>query len=135
MEIYGARVVIVDDRDRAGGYLESRLKKIDTILQSDQNAIWLNQYANMANKNAHVEQTAREIAGDFNKVDWVFVGTGTTGTLVGVSEGLRRKFPRIKIVAVEPAEVCHFRRRAREKKHPWHWHKHETKACGSGQAG
>ena len=103
MEIYGARVVIVDDRDRAGGYLESRLKKIDTILQSDQNAIWLNQYANMANKNAHVEQTAHEIAREFDKVDWVFVGTGTTGTLVGVSEGLRQKFPRIKIVAVEPA--------------------------------
>ena len=103
MEIYGARVVIVDDRDRAGGYLESRLKKIDTILQSDQNAVWLNQYANMANKNAHAEQTAHEIAREFDKVDWVFVGTGTTGTLVGISEGLRQEFPRIKIVAVEPA--------------------------------
>ena len=103
MEIYGARVIIVDDRDRAGGYLESRLKKIDTILQSDQNAVWLNQYANMANKNAHAEQTAHEIAREFDKVDWVFVGTGTTGTLVGISEGLRQEFPRIKIVAVEPA--------------------------------
>ena len=103
MEIYGARVVIVDDRDRAGGYLESRLKKIDKILQSDQNAVWLNQYANVANKNAHAEQTADEIAREFDKVDWVFVGTGTTGTLVGISEGLRQEFPRIKIVAVEPA--------------------------------
>ena len=103
MELYGAKVVVVEDRDPAGGYLESRLKKIDQILQSDPNAVWLNQYANIANKNVHAEQTANEIAREFDRVDWVFVGTGTTGTLVGISEGLRQKFPRIKVVAVEPA--------------------------------
>ena len=57
----------------------------------------------MANKNVHAEQTANEIAREFDTVDWVFVGTGTTGTLVGISEGLRQEFPRIKVVAVEPA--------------------------------
>src|SRR3984957_168777 len=102
IELYGARVVVVDDRDPAGGYLESRLKKIDQILQSDPNAVWLNQYANIANKNVHAEQTANEIAHEFDKVDWVFVGTGTTGTLAGISERLRAEFPRIKVVAVEP---------------------------------
>ena len=103
MEVYGAQVIVVEDRDPAGGYLGSRLKKIDQILQSDPNAIWLNQYANIANKNVHAEQTANEIAREFDKVDWVFVGTGTTGTLAGISERLRQEFPRIKIVAVEPA--------------------------------
>jgi N-(2-amino-2-carboxyethyl)-L-glutamate synthase len=103
MELYGAEVVIVKERDRGGGYLESRLKKIDQVLQSAPDAVWLNQYANIANKNAHAEQTAVEIAREFDKVDWVFVGTGTTGTLTGISEGLRQKFPRIKVVAVEPA--------------------------------
>src|SRR6516225_8723185 len=103
IELYGAKVVVVEDRDPAGGYLESRLKKIDQILQSDPNAVWLNQYANIANKNVHAEQTANEIAREFDKVDWVFVGTGTTGTLVGISEGLRQEFPRIKVAAVEPA--------------------------------
>ena len=65
---------------------EARLKNIDQILRSDPNAVWLNQYANMANKNVHAEQTANEIAREFDKVDWVFVGSGTTGTLGGVSE-------------------------------------------------
>ena len=102
MEVYGAKVIVVEDRDPAGGYLGSRLKKIDQILQSDPNAVWLNQYANIANKNVHAEQTANEIAREFDKVDWVFVGTGTTGTLAGISERLRQKFPRIKVVAVEP---------------------------------
>jgi N-(2-amino-2-carboxyethyl)-L-glutamate synthase len=102
MELHGAKVIVVKDRDSAGGYLGSRLKKIDEILQSNPNAVWLNQYANIANKNVHAEQTANEIAREFDKVDWIFVGTGTTGTLAGISERLRQVFPRIKVVAVEP---------------------------------
>ena len=102
IELYGAKVILVENRDHAGGYLGSRLKKIDQILRSNPNAVWLNQYANIANKNVHAEQTAGEIAREFDKVDWVFVGTGTTGTLCGVSERLRQEFPGIKVVAVEP---------------------------------
>jgi 2,3-diaminopropionate biosynthesis protein SbnA len=102
MELYGAEVIVVSDRDSAGGFLGTRLKVIDNILCSDPNAVWLNQYANVANKNVHAEQTGNEIAAEFDKVDWLFVGTGTTGTLCGVSERLRQEFPSIKIVAVEP---------------------------------
>jgi cysteine synthase A len=103
IELYGARVIVVEDRDPAGGFLGSRLKKIQEILASDPNAVWLNQYANTANKDVHAAQTGDEIAREFDRVDWVFVGSGTTGTLGGVSERLRREFPNIKIVAVEPA--------------------------------
>ena len=103
MELYGAKVIVVEERDAVGGFLGSRLKRIDQILRSEPNAIWLNQYANIANKNVHAEQTASEIAREFDKVDWVFVGTGTTGTIAGISERLRQEFPGIKVVAVEPA--------------------------------
>jgi N-(2-amino-2-carboxyethyl)-L-glutamate synthase len=102
IELYGARVILVEERDSVGGYLGTRLKTIDQILQSNPNAIWLNQYANPANKNAHAEQTANEILREFEKVDWVFVGSGTTGTLGGVSERLHEEFPWVKVVAVEP---------------------------------
>ena len=102
IELYGGKVIVVEERDPANGFLGTRLKKIDEILQSDPNAVWLNQYANVANKNAHARQTGDEIAREFDRVDWIFVGTGTTGTLAGVSERLRRKFPEIKVVAVEP---------------------------------
>ena len=102
MELYGAKVIVVEDRDPAGGYLGTRLKQIDHILRSDPNAVWLNQYANVANKNVHAEQTSKEIAQEFDRVDWIFVGTGTTGTIGGISERLRLIFPKIKIVAVEP---------------------------------
>lgn len=103
MELYGAKVIVVDVRDPDGGFLQTRFKTIDNILQTVPNAIWVNQYENIANKNVHAEQTANEIAREFEKVDWIFVGAGTTGTLAGVSERLRVAFPHIKIVGVEPA--------------------------------
>jgi len=103
MELYGAKVIVVEGRDGAGGFLGSRFKTINHILQSEPNAVWLNQYANIANKNVHAEQTANEIASEFDQVDWAFVGAGTTGTLAGVSERLRQVFPKVRVVAVEPA--------------------------------
>jgi len=102
MEVYGAEVVVVGEGDAAGGYLEARFKTIDNILASEPNAVWLNQYENVANKTVHAEQTAVEIAREFDRVDWIFVGAGTTGTLCGICEGLRKDFPSVKIVAVEP---------------------------------
>jgi cysteine synthase A len=102
MELYGGTVVVVNDRDADGGFLTNRFRAIDDILQSEPNAVWLNQYDNIANKNIHAAETANEIANEFEKVDWVFVGAGTTGTLAGISERLRQEFPKIKIVAVEP---------------------------------
>ena len=102
IELYGAKLIVVTERDSAGGYLGTRLKRIDQILHSNPNAVWLNQYANIANKNAHAKQTAEEIIAEFPTVDWVFVGSGTTGTLGGVAERLHQKFPGVNVVAVEP---------------------------------
>ena len=102
MELYGATVLVVKNRDPDGGFLRSRFRAIEDILQSEPNAIWLNQHNNIANKNVHAAETAVEIANEFEKVDWIFLGTGTTGTLGGISERLRPEFPNIKIVAVEP---------------------------------
>jgi N-(2-amino-2-carboxyethyl)-L-glutamate synthase len=101
MELYGTRVIAVEDRDPITGYLGTRLKK------PDPKAVWLDQCANIANKNVHAEQTANEIAREFAKVDWAFVGIGTTGTLSGISERLHQEFPRIKIVAVRSVALPH----------------------------
>jgi cysteine synthase A len=102
MELYGAEVIIVNERDPDGGFLAGRFKVINSILDTIPHSIWLNQYDNIANKRVHAEQTASEIAAEFDSVDWVFVGAGTTGTLAGISERLRQHSPQVKIVAVEP---------------------------------
>jgi len=135
MELYGAKVVVVEERDAVGGYLGSRLKKINQILNSNPNALWLNQYANVANKKAHAEQTANEIMREFDRVDWVFVGTGTTGTLAGISERIRQKFSNITIVAVEPVGSITFGGAPAKRNIPGIGTSVRPRPCGSRQAG
>lgn len=102
MKLYGAEVIVIEERDSSGGFLENRFKTIDRLQAEHPNSVWLNQYDNIANKNIHAAQTGNEIANEFDRIDWIFIGAGTTGTLGGVSERLRDLFPTIKVVGVEP---------------------------------
>jgi cysteine synthase B len=60
------------------------------------------QYGNPANPRAHEETTAAEIIADCPEVDVFVGGLGTGGTLVGVSRGLRRHNPNVRVYAAEP---------------------------------
>jgi len=101
MRVYGAEVVIVEQRDANGGYLASRIAYINSRLAAEPNLVWLNQYANPANPAAHEYLTGREILAAFPRPDFLFVGTGTTGTLTGVSRAIRARSPFTRIIAVD----------------------------------
>jgi cysteine synthase B len=60
------------------------------------------QYGNPANPRAHYEGTGAEIAAALDRVDVVVAGLGTGGTLMGVGERLRERFPDIVVAAAEP---------------------------------
>lgn len=97
----GAEVVIVHQLDTNGGYLGTRIKYIQERVAREANTIWLNQYANPANPGAHEMTTAREISEYFSRIDYVFVGAGTTGTLMGCKNFFATHRPETKIVAVD----------------------------------
>jgi N-(2-amino-2-carboxyethyl)-L-glutamate synthase len=101
MRRLGVHVVVVDRRDEQGGYLGQRLKYIEERLREDPELIWTNQYANTANSNAHYELTAAAILREFNRVDFLFVGAGTSGTLMGCVRRFRESSPSTVIVAVD----------------------------------
>src|SRR5258707_15363420 len=62
------------------------------------------QFNNRANPAMHRKTTAQEILKAFkNGVDAFVAGVGTGGTLTGVAEALKKKNPKTRIVAVEPA--------------------------------
>lgn len=64
-----------------------------------------NQFSNPLNIKAHYEGTGVEILHQHTKKIAAFVaGTGTGGTLMGVSRLLKLYHPNMKVVAVEPAE-------------------------------
>ncbi|MGO6785558.1 cysteine synthase A [Rhizobium ruizarguesonis] len=66
-------------------------------------AIWANQFDNVANRQAHVETTAKEIWKDTNgKVDGFICSVGSGGTLAGVAAGLKAFKADVKIGIADP---------------------------------
>jgi len=101
IEAYGAELIVVQNRDTEGGFLGSRIDLIHSMLLKDQNLVWVNQYENINNVEAHYMTTGAEILRQFPHPDYVFVGAGTTGTLGGVSRYLREHSPKTEIIAVD----------------------------------
>ncbi|HIK04193.1 MAG TPA: cysteine synthase A [Trichormus sp. M33_DOE_039] len=67
------------------------------------NAIWANQFDNLANRRAHYETTGPEIWTQTDgKVDGWVAATGTGGTFAGVSMYLKEQNPTIKCVVADP---------------------------------
>ncbi len=73
------------------------------IASEMENAIWANQFDNLANRRSHYETTGKEIWEQTDgKVDVWVTATGTGGTLAGVSMYLKEKNPVIKTVLADP---------------------------------
>lgn len=63
----------------------------------------LDQYANPNNPGAHYRGTGQEIYDQCGgKVDYVFIGVGTGGTIAGASKKLKELNPNIKIIGIDP---------------------------------
>lgn len=67
------------------------------------NHYYIDQYNNLDNYLAHVKTTSEEIWEQMEgKIDYIFVGIGTCGTVTGLGKGLHPKDPNIKIVGIDP---------------------------------
>ena len=73
------------------------------IAEETPNAIWANQFDNIANRRAHILGTAEEIwAQTGGKVDGFTCAVGTGGTLAGVDLGLKAKSEAVTIALSDP---------------------------------
>ncbi len=93
-------VIVAKKRDASGGFIESRLENVKLFCEKH-NAFWTNQYDHPANYKAHYNGTGIEINTAFEKLDYVFIGLGTCGTIGGVSRRVKEKFPNCKVIAVD----------------------------------
>jgi N-(2-amino-2-carboxyethyl)-L-glutamate synthase len=84
MEALGSRVHIVVEPSPTGGLLGARLDHVRRLCATNPGFVWLNQYTNADAWRAHYRTTAPAIARQFPRLDVLFVGAGTTGTLMPV---------------------------------------------------
>ncbi|MCM9082829.1 MULTISPECIES: 2,3-diaminopropionate biosynthesis protein SbnA [Streptomyces] len=108
MRALGAEVVVITERDDNGGYLGSRISYIQQLQAEDPNVYWLNQYENPTNPTAHEQATAPSVLREFGEVDYLFLGVGTGGTLMGCIDYFRRRSPQTRIIAVDTAGSVNF---------------------------
>jgi cysteine synthase len=103
MEALGSEVHVISDPAAVGGFLGARLDYLRALCASDDRYVWLNQYTNQGNWQAHYRTTAPAIARQFPQLDVLFVGAGTTGTLMGCARFFKQWHRPVRIVAVDSA--------------------------------
>ena len=101
MEALGSQVHIVTEPDASGGFLGARIEYVRALCASDGRYVCLNQYTNPNNWKAHYRTTAPAIARQFPRLDVLFVGAGTSGTLMGCARFFRGWHWPVRIVAVD----------------------------------
>lgn len=102
MRSYGADVEMLFTPDARGCYLQGRLRRVRELCDTVPGGVWVNQYANQANPNAHQLTTAPEIdVQTEGRLDAVFVPVSTGGTLTGVARYLRASHHETRIIAVD----------------------------------
>jgi cysteine synthase A len=101
MESLGAEVHVVTEPHESEGFLGARIRHVKALLADDAKKVWLNQYLSPGNWMAHYRTTAPAIARQFPDLSVLFVGAGTTGTLMGCARWFRERRPSVRIVAVD----------------------------------
>lgn len=102
LKALGAEVIMTRS-DVGKGHPEYYQDMAERLHAETPNSIWINQFANPANPQAHIETTGPEIWDQMNHdVDAVVCGVGSGGTITGLGTYLKDQNPNLKMVVADP---------------------------------
>jgi cysteine synthase A len=100
MTSLGAEIVLTPREKGMRGAIDRAIE----ILKSTPGAWMPQQFENPANVEVHANTTAQEIISDFPEgLDYLITGVGTGGHISGCAQVLKERYPKLKVLAVEPA--------------------------------
>ncbi len=115
--LYGAKVIPIDLNqfmdnaealqgiERAAHFVAIRMKQAYDLQQNNSSYWWANQLCNVDNTKAHREFTGTEILDQMDgPIDGWVASVGTGGTLLGVAQTLKEKYPDLKVAGVVPTD-------------------------------
>ena len=98
LKIFGAEIITSPGSEGSNG----AVRMAERIAKEHPEWVFLFQYGNAANPQAHRDHTGPEIWRDCPEVTHFVAGLGTSGTLLGVGGYLKEQNPEVKVWAVEP---------------------------------
>ena len=115
--LYGANVTPIDLNEfienadelqgieRAATFVAIRMIQAYDLQQNDSSYWWANQLCNVDNTKAHREFTGREILQQMDgQIDGWVASVGTGGTLLGVAQTLKQRYPDMQVAGVVPTD-------------------------------
>lgn len=98
LEAYGAEIILSPGAEGSNG----AVRLAQQLSEENPSWLFLYQYGNEANPNAHLATTGPEILRDVPEITHFVAGLGTSGTLMGVGTYLKEQKPEVELYAVEP---------------------------------
>ena len=118
MKAYGAELILTPAGNDIGEAIANSLDKAKNLVESNHKMFFLDQFGNPDNSAAHNKFTAQEILEQIDgQIDAFVSGIGTGGTITGIGEALKSKFPNCLVVAAEPENGSILLNKGKKMKH------------------
>lgn len=103
---YGAKLIFIKKEEK----MEYGIEIAKKLCQKIENSVYIDQFSNEENYKTHYDYTANEILKDFNNdIDYIFVGMGSTGTIMGISKKIHDLNLQIKVIGIEPQKCPYYK--------------------------
>ena len=98
LRVWGAEIITSPGTEGSNG----AVRMAQALAEENPDWVFLYQYANPANPDAHYRTTGPEILADVPEITHFIAGLGTSGTLMGVGRYLKDHKPGVQVWAIEP---------------------------------
>lgn len=115
LQLFGAEIEMVAEKDETGSFLKTRLHKVQQLLSHIPNSFTTNQYNNPDNPLAH-QHIYREIKQSLgSSPDYLFTAVSTCGSIKGILDEIEQNKDKTKVIAIDTVGSLIFSDEARPR--------------------